>query len=718
MGTCCCKQRSDPMDALRQSPLGQCSNETLKSLVKYIGYETFAKGTELYSSQSQSDEPRKIFFICEGSVEYKYQGDPWIIENGAALGFEFMKEAGKPIDMIVSARSKIGAYVITIEALRKALEQCDESDRAYFYGTFPLELKLKEIRLFESLSDDELKLLGAVSTYKPLAAKETLVEEGEADSCMHVVLEGSMNLEATRTTLHRIESSRGSKAAVNFGKGETASPSSTLHRMTVHGNDASEISNMSLSGEGGATDSSDFMGRAQSPGDKDSEVVMDDKMMSPRARRLNISSIKKGESTGAAYFMTQMPHLTSLRADTNSLVLSIMKDHFEPFLQTHPEAKAVLEEDCGEQITRALTKFDVPFFRVLSPKVLHNFAKTATILQYDPNEVIMSQGEMGTTFYILISGRVGCFVSKNPLQEDLGEMSVRTSGKLFLQPTQTDLAMSPKLDSIKSPSKISRQSTGNLEIVDRSREKGLVSKVSSNSRRSISMAVVVQNLDGEKESQGNKDLIQVQDLEAGSYFGEIGLLQEVPRSATIIALEHCVVLEFTKKNFEDCLETAPGVRTDFKIKLAEYHCTLDDFLEHDMGQRFFHQFLQNEYSSENLEFWLAVEAFREKYEQQKENEDSDAPSKNPEDVHGYAERIAKKYVEPEIVNLGKKNKRAILKDLTAKKLTPESFEGAQKEIKKLMEQDSFQRFKKSTEFRDFLYETNSYVNVSNLQMEE
>ena len=98
--------------------------------------------------------------------------------------------------------------------------------------------------------------------------------------------------------------------------------------------------------------------------------------------------------------------------------------------------------------------------------------------------------------------------------------------------------------------------------------------------------------------------------------------------------------------FEDCLETAPGVRTDFKIKLAEYHCTLDDFLEHDMGQRFFHQFLQNEYSSENLEFWLAVEAYREKYEQQKENEDSDEPSKTPENVYGYAETIAKRFIDP------------------------------------------------------------------------
>merc|ERR1719493_310276 len=205
--------------------------------------------------------------------------------------------------------------------------------------------------------------------------------------------------------------------------------------------------------------------------------------------------------------------------------------------------------------------------------------------------------------------------------------------------------MSPKSrESLKSPSKISRQSTGNLEIVDRSKQKRPL--VSSNSRRSISMAVVVQNLDGEKESQGNKDLIQVQDLEAGSYFGEIGLLQEVPRSATIIALEHCVVLEFTKKNFEDCLETAPGVRTDFKIKLAEYHCTLDDFLEHDMGQRFFHQFLQNEYSAENLEFWIAVESYKEKYEAQEKCEQENAETGAlTEDVYGYAESIAKIYIE-------------------------------------------------------------------------
>ena len=70
MGICCCKQRSDPIEALRQSPLGQCSHDTLKALVKYLEYETFAKGTELYSSQNKSDEPRKIFFICEGKKNF------------------------------------------------------------------------------------------------------------------------------------------------------------------------------------------------------------------------------------------------------------------------------------------------------------------------------------------------------------------------------------------------------------------------------------------------------------------------------------------------------------------------------------------------------------------------------------------------------------------------------------------------------------------------
>jgi len=646
---CCCTREVDKLALLRKSPLGICSTESLEKIVKYLDHETFSKGDILYS-QEEAESPRNLYFINSGVVEYKYNGSSWYMEEGGALGFEFLKESGEAIAMTVTAQSKVDAFVMTIDSLRSALQACEQVDQDNFHDIFPLHLKLKAINLFATLQDDELKLMAAVSIYRHLEKDEILVEEGVSDTCLHVVLEGTIIAEANLTR---------------------------PHRMTVHGKE-NQTSMLPQSSGSDVVSASD--GYFDHSGARDSEMVADDsrdKLPSPRGKR-TISTIEKGQSTGAAYFMTQMPHLTSLVAESPSLALSISKDHFAPVMKNHPETQPILEHDCGEQIARALQKFDVPFFSVLNEDILTHFAQTAKISQFGPDEIIMRQGEMGATFYILISGRVGCFVAKTPAKDDTIS---RTSGKLFLEPTQSDLTSAA-------------ESTASLK----SEEAG----------------------SAESSPKQIKDQIQVQDLEAGSYFGEIGLLQEVPRSATIIALQHCVVLEFTKADFEKCLVSAPSVRTDFKIKLAEYHCILDDFLEHDMGQRYFHQFLQNEYSSENLEFYIAIEAYKEKYEAQLTKR-TEAKKRPHEDLQGYAENIYRLYIEStadKMVNLKGKNKKRISKDIKNGTLTPGSFKGAQEEIKKLMDQDSFQRFKKSAQFRDFLYETNSYVNVANLRTDE
>lgn len=695
---CCCAREVDKLALLRKSPLGICSTESLEKIVKYLDHETFYKGDVLYSKE-EAESPRNLYLILSGVVEYKYNGSSWYMEEGGALGFEFLKESGEAIAMTVTAQSRLDAFVMTIDSLRSALQACEQVDQDNFHDIFPLHLKLKAINLFATLQDDELKLMAAVSIYRHLEKDEILVEEGVSDTCLHVVLEGTIIAEANLTT---------------------------LHRMTVHGKENQTSMLPQSSGS-----------------DVDSEMVADDprdKLPSPRGKR-HISTIEKGQSTGAAYFMTQMPHLTSLVAESPSLALSISKDHFAPVMKNHPETQPILEHDCGEQIARALQKFDVPFFSVLNEDILTRFAQTAKISQFGPDEIIMRQGEMGATFYILISGKVGCFVAKTP-SKDATEMS-RTSGKLFLEPTQSDLTSaaestaslkseeagsaesSPKQadddETDRSSIRLKRIQTAEMDFLnklDRSPSDALIDFVSSPSEAwNLDDKRKFRKFDRTSISREFGDQIQVQDLEAGSYFGEIGLLQEVPRSATIIALQHCVVLEFTKADFEKCLVSAPSVRTDFKIKLAEYHCILDDFLEHDMGQRYFHHFLQNEYSSENLEFYIAIEAYKEKYEAQLTKR-TEAKKRPHEDLQGYAENIYRLYIEStadKMVNLKGKNKKRISKDIKNGTLTPGSFKGAQEEIKKLMDQDSFQRFKKSAQFRDFLYETNSYVNVANLR---
>jgi CRP-like cAMP-binding protein len=46
-------------------------------------------------------------------------------------------------------------------------------------------------------------------------------------------------------------------------------------------------------------------------------------------------------------------------------------------------------------------------------------------------------------------------------------------------------------------------------------------------------------------------------LEAGDFFGEMCLFDEAPRSASVIANQHCTLLRITKQAFDSMIETHP-----------------------------------------------------------------------------------------------------------------------------------------------------------------
>jgi CRP/FNR family cyclic AMP-dependent transcriptional regulator len=48
-------------------------------------------------------------------------------------------------------------------------------------------------------------------------------------------------------------------------------------------------------------------------------------------------------------------------------------------------------------------------------------------------------------------------------------------------------------------------------------------------------------------------------LNPGEFFGEMALLEEAPRTASIIALEECTLLEFNKANFTSLVEGNPQI---------------------------------------------------------------------------------------------------------------------------------------------------------------
>jgi hypothetical protein len=129
------------------------------------------------------------------------------------------------------------------------------------------------------------------------------------------------------------------------------------------------------------------------------------------------------------------------------------------------------------------------------------------------------------------------------------------------------------------------------------------------------------------EDQFGYSQVWLGDIGAGDYFGEIALVQNTPRTATIITISKCVVLSISKSKFQKFFEVAPEAVADFEIKLARYKVELRSVVYHPEGLKYFEEHIKREYSSENIEFWKRCRDYRHltdaRYESSAADKDAD-----------------------------------------------------------------------------------------------
>lgn len=195
----------------------------------------------------------------------------------------------------------------------------------------------------------------------------------------------------------------------------------------------------------------------------------------------------------------------------------------------------------------------------------------------------------------------------------------------------------------------------------------------------------------------------------GNYFGEISLVTDQPRTATITAIEKSVLFEITKKHFSTFFLDKAEAYADFALRLSGRQAPITSVLYHPMGIKAFQKFCESEYSVENLEFWIAVKNYAEK-----------ANERTNEERLSSAQEIMHKFLGENSefqVNLAGQLTSEVMDEIGSGKAGIDLFEDMSGEILRLMMRDSFTRFKSSQLFGELLAEVGSYESEINTRVE-
>ncbi|XP_072130657.1 regulator of G-protein signaling 21-like [Mobula birostris] len=117
--------------------------------------------------------------------------------------------------------------------------------------------------------------------------------------------------------------------------------------------------------------------------------------------------------------------------------------------------------------------------------------------------------------------------------------------------------------------------------------------------------------------------------------------------------------------------------------------SVDNLLYHKAGQVAFRNFLRKEFSEENIDFWLACEAYRK--------------INSPEKMASTARKIYSEFIKveaPNEINIDFTTRENITKDINEP--TQSSFDTAQNIIHSLMAKDPYPRFLKSDSYLELI----------------
>jgi CRP-like cAMP-binding protein len=184
-----------------------------------------------------------------------------------------------------------------------------------------------------------------------------------------------------------------------------------------------------------------------------------------------VSYLTDNDFFGEIALLTSSERTASIRACTSTTVLYLKRKDFDAFLDLNPGDK----EKIIESLNRLRLIKNIPLFRDLDSTLINTFTSQMVQSKFKLNDQIITQGEIGDQFYIILNGECRVHVDRDDKKDH-----------------------------------------------------------------------------------------QVAQLSTGEYFGEIALLKDIPRTASVSAnSESVTVLTLKKQNFLEAIESHKTLISDF-----------------------------------------------------------------------------------------------------------------------------------------------------------
>lgn len=189
--------------------------------------------------------------------------------------------------------------------------------------------------------------------------------------------------------------------------------------------------------------------------------------------------------------------------------------------------------------------------------------------------------------------------------------------------------------------------------------------------------------------------IRVAELSDGTIFGELGLLFHTPRTITVTGLAPTILLELAATDFRRFLSLVPRSASVLRACVLEYALSLHHLAHNNAALSLYTAHLMQEHSEENILFWIEAERFRTGAVVVKPGETEAAV------LERAATYIVDRFIKTTgeyAINIESSLRRAIVTAWSQRDIHRGMFVEAEREVYKLMDSDSFLRFKKGQAF--------------------